>query len=121
MGARSNIPENGLESVTVGPTLLHGVAVRAQRDHLYGVVTATFGNALDVVHFQNGTSVISEVVWLSAACRVLAMALAAQEDGLARFFQAYGVLAGGVATLAVSGGFALFDLADQTLVLGAVR
>ncbi|MGW3682503.1 hypothetical protein [Streptomyces prasinus] len=88
------------------------MTVWAERNHLHGVITSTFGNALDVVNFEDGASAVGEVVRLAAACWVLTMTLTPQENGCAGYFQANGGMAGGAAAPAGSGHFALFDLPD---------
>ena len=48
---------------------LDRVAVGAQRDHLLWVVRAALGEILDVIHFQDRVSGISDVLRLTCAAQ----------------------------------------------------
>jgi len=63
---------------------LDRVAVGTQRDHLLRMVRAAHGEILDVIHFQDRVSGVSDVLRLTRAARVLAVPFAAQQHGPAR-------------------------------------
>jgi hypothetical protein len=67
---------------------LDRMAVGAQRDHLLWVVRAALGEILDVIHFQDRVSSISDVLRLTCAVRALTVPFAAQQHSTARRFQA---------------------------------
>ena len=63
---------------------LDRVAVGTQRDHLLRMVRAALGEILDVVHFQDWVTGISDVLRLTRAAWALTMPFAAQQHGTAR-------------------------------------
>jgi hypothetical protein len=60
------------------------VAVRAQSNHLRGIVGAALGQVVDVVDFQDRVAAVGLIIGPSGATRVLALARAANQYGVAR-------------------------------------
>lgn len=62
---------------------LDGVAVGAEGDHLGWIIRAAHGQVVDVVDLQDRVACVCQVLDVAGAAWVLAVALAAEQDGTA--------------------------------------
>ena len=80
MAFPSSLHQYCVEVISGLPSGLDGVAVRAQRDHLDGVITATIRDLFDMINFQDGIATIRDVRSKASTSRILTPALTAQQD-----------------------------------------